>query len=484
MTRALLDRHRVLLFLIVAIAARAATFGDPIVHVDEDFYFAAAHAMWRGAIPYLDVWDRKPAGLFLLYMPPAALPFWWGIWAYQAMALAAVVATAAIVARFAARAGWAAGATLAGVAYILWIDIAQGAGGQSPIFYNLPMAAAALLIATNAARRWRRDAAAMLLVGVALTIKTSGVFEGAFFGLWIVARDWRAGEGAARVAARAAGLAALAFAPTAAIAAYYGAIGAIDAFLYANVRSILERHDDPPLERWGNLAQLVLYLAPLVAMGVASRGRAAGGDAVLRRFAACWLAVALAGILLIGGWYEHYALPAMVPGAICAAGFLGARRRAALAILGVVALIGTGMTVAGRIAHGGPAQFAALAKAVGPGPGCLWVYSGDTKLYAIINRCRLSRYMFPSHLYRTREAGAVGVDQASEVRRILSLRPTTVVMRPPSIGERPEIRAIVSAAMARDYRLAHAMPLGKEVISVYELKTVRNAPPGHFPEGR
>jgi len=57
-------------------------------------------------------------------------------------------------------------------------------------------------------------------------------------------------------------------------------------------------------------------------------------------------------------------------------------------------------------------------------------------------------------------------------------------MRPPSIGERPEIRAIVSAAMARDYRLAHAMPLGKEVISVYELKTVRNAPPGHFPEGR
>lgn len=469
MTRAL-DRHRLLLFLIVAIAARAVTFGDPIVHVDEDFYFATAHAMWRGAIPYLDVWDRKPAGLFLLYMPPAALPFWWGIWAYQAMALAAVVATATIVARFAARAGWAAGATLAGVAYILWIDIAQGVGGQSPVFYNLPMAAAALLIARNDARRWRRDAAAMLLVGLALTIKTSAVFEGLFFGLWIIARDWRAGDDAARVAVRAAGVAALALAPTAAIAAYYAAIGATDAFLFANAGSIFERHDDPPLERWGNLAQLVLYLAPLVAMGVASRGRAAGGEAAMRRFAARWLAVALVGILLIGGWYEHYALPAMVPGAICAAGFIGARRSAALAILALVGLIGLGMAASDRLSHGSPAQFAALGKAIGPGPGCLWVYSGDTKLYALTDRCRLSRYMFPSHLYRTREQGAIGVDQASEVRRILADHPTTVVMRPLSRGERPEIRAIVAAAMARDYRLAHAMPLGKETISVYELK--------------
>ena len=128
------------------------------------------------------------------------------------------------------------------------------------------------------------------------------------------------------------------------------------------------------------------------------------------------------------------------------------------------------MATSDRLSHGSPAQFAALGKAIGPGPGCLWVYSGDTKLYALTDRCRLSRYMFPSHLYRTREQGAIGVDQASEVRRVLAARPTTVVMRPVSRGERPEIRAIVAAAMARDYRLAHAMPLGKETISVYELK--------------
>ncbi|MFW2850599.1 glycosyltransferase family 87 protein [Sphingomonas sp. TX0543] len=466
----LIDRHRLLVLLIVAIAARAATFGNPVVHVDEDFYFTVAQAMWRGAIPYIDIWDRKPAGLFLLYMPPAALPFWWGIWTYQAMALASVVATAGFIARLAIRAGWRDGATLAGAAYILWLNVAQGQGGQSPVFYNLPMAAAALLIASNGARLWRRDAAAMLLVGIALTIKTSAVFEGVFFGLWIVARDWRGRIGMARVASRAVMLAMLALAPTAAIALFYATIGAFDAFLYANVWSIFSRADDPAMERWGNLAQLVLFLSPLIAMAFSSHGVAEAGDAASRRFVRCWFAVALMGILLFGGWYEHYALPAMVPGTICAAGFLGRRRGAGLTILVLVALVGTVNVVMQRIGRGGPAEFAALTQAVGPGPGCLWVYSGDTKLYAATARCHPSRYMFPSHLYRLREQRAVGVDQAREVRRILSLRPTTVVMRPASRGERQDIRAIVTAAMTREYRLVHAMPLGDETISVYELK--------------
>ncbi|UVO51360.1 DUF2029 domain-containing protein [Sphingomonas sp. SUN019] len=472
MVRAI-DRYRLLILLLVAVAARAATFGDPVVHVDEDFYFAAADAMWRGAVPYLDVWDRKPVGLFLLYMPPAALPFWWGIWAYQAMALGAVVGTAWIVGRIAMRAGWGRGATLAGVAYILWLNVAGGQGGQSPVFYNFPMAAAALLIVSNPARRWWRDAAAMALVGTALTIKTSAVFEGAFFGLWIIVHDWRNGRAPMLLAMRAVGLAALAFAPTAGIVAYYRALGALDAFWFANLWSIMGRNSDPPHERWGNLAKLVLLLSPLAAMAFAARGTAAGGTGEGRRFAILWAATALFGVFVIGGWFDHYALPAVAPLAVCAARFLGARfwgarRGAGLAILGVVALAGQITIVVNRVMRGGPGEFAALATAVGRGPGCLWVYSGTTKLYPATGRCRVTRYVFPSHLYRTRETGAIGVDQEAEVRRVLAVKPAVIVMRPLSIGERPEIRAIVIAAVARDYRLAARTPLGNEMISVFK----------------
>lgn len=461
-----LDRHRLAVLCLVALAARAATFGNPVVHLDEDFYFAAAHAMWRGAIPYVDVWDRKPAGLFLLYLPAAGLPFGWGVLAYQAMALACVVGTAALVARLAALAGWTRGSTLAGAAYILWLNLAGGQGGQSPVFYNLPMALAAWLMVTNAQRRWRRDAMALLLVGLSLQVKYSAVFEGVYFGLSIMARDRRAGDGWVSVLARAGGLAALALLPTAVALGTYAAIGRLAEFLYANFQSIGLRGVDPPREKWGNFGKLVLILSPLVILAMDSARRdLPGNDA--RRFAFRWFAAALLGLLVFGGWFDHYALPAMVPGAVCVAGFLGARPRGRWWVLGLAALIGQVTVIAGRIARGGPDEFAALAAAVGRGPGCLWVYSGTTKLYAATERCRPSRYMFPSHLYRTRENGAVGVDQATEVRRILATRPAVIVMRPPSIGERRDIRAIVEQAVARDHAVHARLPLGREVLTVY-----------------
>jgi hypothetical protein len=191
----------------------------------------------------------------------------------------------------------------------------------------------------------------------------------------------------------------------------------------------------------------------------------------MRRFLLAWFAVALASLAAFGTWFDHYGLPALVPGCACAAGFFGAprfRRRAGPAILATVALAGQIVVLVNLHARGNATQFAALAQAVGRGPGCLYVYSGNTMLYAQTERCRLSRYVVPAHLNRAREAGATGVDQASEVRRILGQHPAVVVMRPPFQGERPEIRAIVVAAMAQDYRLAATLPMGNERIAVYK----------------
>ena len=90
--------HRIILiFTLVGILARMREFGNPIVFTDEEFYLHVARKMWHGALPYVDIWDRKPIGLFLLYMPAAAFPLGASVYAYQAMALAAVVATAGLI---------------------------------------------------------------------------------------------------------------------------------------------------------------------------------------------------------------------------------------------------------------------------------------------------------------------------------------------------------------------------------------------------
>lgn len=471
--RALTDpKLRLIVLLSVAIAARALALGNPLVHVDEDFYFVAAGKMLDGALPFVNLWDRKPLGLFLVYAPAAALPFSLGIWAYQAMALASVVATAMIIARFATRAGWATGATAAGIAYILWLDMMGGVGGQSPVFYNLLMAAGAWLTATaDGPTRRHRGLAAMAVVGLAIQVKYSVVFEGMMFGLWLLVGEWRARRSAATLIGYGAGLVALAVGPTAAVFIAYAAAGHADAFVYANFTSITLRRPDPWPYPLTAALELLLILSPLIAMtGGSSRLRPADGDPRMRRFVYIWLAAALAAIAIFGGFYEHYGLPAALPGAIGASGFLGAghwRGRATVAILGFAALVALGTVTVNRYRRGDGADLAKLTDAIGRGPGCLYIYSGPAMPYRVTQRCTLTPYLFPSHMQHGRETGAIGVDQATELRRIFGRRPDVVVNQPLYPGEREDIRSLYHALLARDYRLSAVTPIGDHDIQVW-----------------
>ena len=60
-------------------------------------HLTVAQAMTHGALPYVDIWDRKPLGIFLLYLPAALWELPASIYVYQAMASAAAVGTAWLV---------------------------------------------------------------------------------------------------------------------------------------------------------------------------------------------------------------------------------------------------------------------------------------------------------------------------------------------------------------------------------------------------
>lgn len=466
---------RWLILLAVALAARAVTFGNPILHVDEEFYFVTARAMLDGAVPFVDVWDRKPIGLFLIYAPAAALGYPAGIWAYQALALACLVATAVLAARLADRAGWQRGAVAAGVAVLLWPNLIDGQGGQAPIFYNLLMVAAASLIVrgereASAGKRFAGGFAAMALVGLALQIKYAAVFEGLFFGLWLLWREWRAGRGPVRVALAALPLAGVALLPTLAAWAAYAAMGQSEAWLYANFLSILDRNPDPALAQIANLAAIILILSPLLAAAALGWRQRGGSDVAPFLFA--WAFAAIGGLLVFGSYFEHYALPLIPPLAICAAAFLGVHRRFALWLLLAVFIGGQVLLLAKRSTRGAPGEIAAISRTIGSGPGCLHVYSGSTMLYPMTGRCAVTRWLFPSHLSRTRERGAIGVDQDAEIDRILGQRPEWVVMRKPYRGERPEIRErMLSGIRQNGYRQVTVMPLGNERYTLWRRAT-------------
>lgn len=483
------------MILACAVAVRALTFGNPVVHVDEEFYFVTARMMLDGAVPFVDVWDRKPIGLFLLYLPAAAFGVPMGIWVYQMMALASVVATALVMLRLARHAGWERGGLVAALLYLFMLNFGDGQGGQSPVFYNLLMACAIWAVvprpaeARDAPARFRRGLIAMGLVGIALQIKYSVLFEGLFLGLWLMWREHRLGATHAEVVRRGAAWALIAAAPTVAAWAAYIAIGQGDAWFYANFGSIVDRQSDPADVLLRAFLKVALILGlPLIISGLSRRVPVRDeSEHPVRCLYFGWLIAAVFGLLVFGSWFNHYALPVMLPACLCCAGYLGGTRRGrtlvAPAML-AMSLFGGEYTAWSAAWHRGNAQqLEALAEGIGRGPGCMYVYSGNSILYSYTGRCRVSPWVFPSHLSRERENGALGVDQLAEIDRIFAKRPEIVVMRPEYFGERMAAhRLTVQRLREGGYALRGRYPLGDLLIDVYAAPgATAAAPPAPAP---
>ena len=479
-------RSPLLLFLLAALLTRAPMFGNPVIYTDEEFYLLVGSRLLHGAIPFVDLWDRKPVGLFLLYAAMRALGGH-GVLAYQLVGTAFVVLTADIIRRIGLTFSTGFGAICAGLAYILWLNLGHAGAGQSPIFYNLPVAAAGFITLRAVLGRWvpftgltGAGCAVMLLMGLAMQIKYSALFEGVFFGLTFLVLAYRQ-SGLARAIAAGALWIVIALAPTLLVAGVYAVMGHEQAFVFANFISIFSRADTPESVLLIRLALIAAVLLPLILCAAwpwpsdDTEGRTGF------RFVRLWLAAAVLGLLLFGTYLHHYLLPVLVPAAAGAAGLLGRPRfrPVAVAILAIGLVVGESMMLISLKHHGSAAQFNRIVKAIDPA-GCLYVYSGDPAFYNATDACIPTRFAFPSHLSRLEEAEALGVDPLAEVSRILASQPATVIVSMPYSDENEAARRLVLAEVAKDYGLSLRAKLGRDDVEVFRLKTLPagSAPPG------
>ena len=316
------------LLLLVAVAARAAQFGNPVVQVDDEFYLLTGDRMLHGALPYVDIWDRKPIGLFLIYAGIRLLGGA-GVLQYQIVATLFAVATALVVARIARNLSGPHGAAAAGGVYILYLGIFGGEGGQSPVFYNLFVALAAWTMIGLVRRpgfgtlAFGGGMVAMLLIGVAMQVKYTALFEGLFFGLALLWLGFKRGTGRGTLAAMALAWIGAALLPTLAAWAWYAAIGHGDAFVQANFLSILDRGSDGLGIALKRLAGMVFCLVPLALAAWLGRGMARPVSDDVRRLLDGWAIAAIAGVLLFGTYFDHYALPLIAPLCVLAAAWFG-----------------------------------------------------------------------------------------------------------------------------------------------------------------
>ncbi|MEJ2458641.1 MAG: hypothetical protein P8Y58_11045 [Novosphingobium sp.] len=471
-------------YFALALLVRLVMIGKPAFQSDEQFYLLVGQRMAAGALPYVDLWDRKPYGLFLIYRSVFLLPSD-PVLTYQAFGIVFSVATALAIARTARMIAPERGAQLAGLAYLLYQPVFNVALGQSPVFYNLPVVLAALIVVRASLRErdadlMRAGCAAMALTGLALQIKYTAVFEGAGFGLMLLARAHGDGWKPARLAGAGALWVAVALAPTAAILTGYVLAGHGEAFVQANFLSIFGRRTD-----WADaLAQLskeALAMTPFaLAILLAPRRLDLGSGtapAALRPLR-IWALFAIGGFLAVPPWFDHYLGPVLVPLSILAAPALGWTRRGGRwygrLLLGFGAL-GAAVAPAFQVhERGSAAEFrhatALIARELHG--RCLYVFEGDSALYRTTRACIPTRFAYPSHLDAMKEGRALGVDPVMEVRRLMASRPGVVVMARHGTSNLPNLRtrALMHRILARDYRRYREVTLGTRRFELYRLR--------------
>lgn len=461
---------------LVTLATRGIWVGDPVADFDEQIYSFIGWRMLQGDLPFADLWDRKPFGLFAIY----ALAHWLfgpGPMAYQAFGAAAAMGGAWLVYLLSRDLVDRASATVAGALYLMLIAAYGSYSGQSEVFH-VPLMLLMLRLVRDrqnphAATRAKM---AMLIGGIALQVKYTVLPQCAFFGAWALYGQWRSGAGLPRLAKLAAVFAALGLLPTALVAALYAYWGAFDAFWFANFVSFFAREPSEFGRLWPGHLVGVIPLGTMIALGFYTAFRLhPPRDWKTYGFYAGWALSAFATVMLPATTYLYY-YGALVPGAVLIA--LPLIDRTSMAKWIPAAFLVAGMlwilNLPGRYEHSLSERRTeqrltdTIAPYVGADKDCLYVFDGPAVLYRTTETCLPTRFVYPDHLNNALERNSLGVSQPKEIRRILAERPGVIVTANfPVTFQCEECLAIIGEETRANYRPVISASLHGRMITAW-----------------
>ncbi|QCE34448.1 hypothetical protein FAI40_03340 [Acetobacteraceae bacterium] len=434
----------VLLF-VWAIVLRLPTFGHPLLYIDEDWYLYVGGQLLHGYLPYVDVWDRKPFGLFLLYAPFSLFgPF--RFLAYQIAALFFVWGTSLLIDKMARKFTTPLGGFLAGMLYPALLGCFLGCGGQTPIFYNFFTALAVCLffehweeLKTSPQILRKTGNWAMLLLGCGIQIKPTIIFEGIFFGCLLLFFCWKSERNLKSFCLNALVWVAIALSPTALFAGFYLAIGHFQDWYFANVISIFCKDPTTPFSRYYHYAgALVVFVIVACILIIALRPTLDRVKKQLFDFTVLWTFVAFVSASLFRPYYGIYLLPFLLPFSLFAA-FCTCRPKYSLEKI----ILSIGLAVATlynekdtfRLCAKHPIkEYYDIQRIVMQRPNaCFFEYGAISTMLDLTpemaKNCHLTKYSFPSHLGNIDEQGSLGVpDEAKLLENILNQNPTFILV--------------------------------------------------------
>ena len=462
------------LFLIILIT-RVPWFGDPKSDFDEQLFSFIGWRMTHGELPFVDLWDRKPFGLFALFAIAHSIGGPSPV-AYQIMASGFAFAGAILLYTLARDVTDKITSSVAAGLYLVLIAGYGSQSGQSEIFHVTLMLSMAVLVRDPLHRHAiGRILTAMLLGGLALQVKYTVLPQCAFFGLYALWGQWRNGMRMSQLAILAVSCIFLGLLPTFLVAVFYFSIGHLDSFIFANFTSFFQRL---PMPTGRFKVSDIPALAPLMAIAIC------GLYAALRIhrprnipayvFHLGWFFAASATVFLPSTVYLYYygaLIPSLLLIALPLYDRMGPMRWVPAVFLLVATLVAINPIARYRLTQENRVTAQGLVAAVAPHISqehCLYIFDGPTVIYRMTNSCIPTRFIYPDHLNNRLEEYALEVDQKTEVQRILNNKPGAVITADKAVtAQNPQSLAVISRELEKNYHQIATFPEGQRKLIVW-----------------
>ncbi|MGF1562526.1 MAG: ArnT family glycosyltransferase [Geminicoccaceae bacterium] len=490
-------------FLLLAIVLRWPAYLYSVINADEGSYMVVAEAWVRhGFWPYVEVWDRKPLGIFLIYAAviKSGIEPILGVRLLTSAVVGLTGWTLYCIGRYlfaSKRIG-----ACAGLAYVLLSMTTDGLAANTDayfIFFGCLGLYFALVAydTPDSARQWPLFALAGLAFGLGLLVKYCLIFDMAAFALgWLLLTTptWRALPGQLRRSLPLYGLIGLcALAPTLLIMLVYALAGQFDAFASANLRSYPDMlGGELPLFNIGVIIVAIADQFPLwIGAAMALLGaRAWAGNGQERRaivFLVLWAGFAFAAIVFMRNYDWHCFLQLLPPLSLLAGFALGrgllaplrgrGRQAAVLTTVALFALLGVAKATylhavfitKERLTDGEPLagdNVALIARDLGAvlaAGDTLYVFDHHHMLYHKLGVMPPTRLAYAWYLVGEDAYGLL--DAKAEIARILAQQPTFIVVGAGTHAQldaaQPDADPVtqrVLAALASEYRLWRSYP--------------------------
>lgn len=314
----------------IAIAAAFVALRIPFVSTplerDEGVYAYMAQRVLEGGVPYRDVFDHKPPGVFLVYSA-AFLIAGQSVESIHVAGYLFTLAAMILLYRLVARiAGPGAGLVSALALAVMTIDPSfLGSAANTEIFMIVPLTGAMLcLVVPSGLPSRRRIVAAGALGAAAFWFKPVAATDILFLGAWLSylnftmkppRRSW------SRWVRDLGLLATGGAAATAPVVIYFVARGAWAQFFYCvfTYNTIYATTNAPPMRLvpaifWSNFRVMIAPLWPYMALTAVGLASLARRERATRVLLTGWLLFSFAGVCIGGNFREHYfiqALPAV-----------------------------------------------------------------------------------------------------------------------------------------------------------------------------